>query len=243
MAELNSSPDSAQSPSVATQLSPKSLQTLLSVIAVLLVILIMLIGYGVYKMSAGNTNQMHNEDTHKEASTNNANSQNESAQSNNNTQKNTTTPTPVAKHVVPNGWKPIEVSKYHYVAYRPANYHYRLFDGGKILGIDPNEIPEVGGYAGIITVEVKKGKLEDVKMEHIDNWMAIATDSRTEKNATWDLVKGTIPGDEMMPEKEAIIAITKKGEYVYIVDYRTDKGHFDDYEKIFDQFYPAILFK
>jgi len=231
-----------------TQVAPKDLSKILGVIAVLLTVLIILVGIGIYKVSTEKTEVAHQEVKHEEEA------QNQHAEEHKQDTVVTKTATPtkqpvatvtkvVAKNVVPAGWKPIKVAKYHYTAYRPSNYYYRLFDGGKVLGIDQNAIPEVGGYAGIITLEVTTGDLEDVKMERIDNWMAIATDRRVEKNATWDLVTGTIPGDEMMPEQQAILAITKKGNYVYVVQYQNSKSDYDTYEDLFYQFYPAILFE
>ncbi len=224
-----------------------SMTMLLSVIAVLLAILIALIGYGVYKMSADADHDKDHKETAQVTPTSTP------TQPYNPTTTSTTTPTattkptatakPVAKNEVPAGWKAIKMPTYKYTAYRPSNYYYRFFDSGKILGIDPNPIPEASEYLGVVTLQVTTGDLETRKMEHIDSWMALAVDKKTKKNGTWDLVKGTIPGDEMMPEKEAIMAITKKGNYVYIVDYRQTKDSFDKYEKIFDQFYPAILFE
>jgi len=143
---------------------------------------------------------------------------------------------------VPSGWVAVENNTYDYTAYKPSNYYYRFFGSESVLGIDPNQLPEASSYVGAVSMQTLDGNLETAKNQYIDPFMAIAQDTKTTKNGTWDLIMAEIPEDEMFPAQNVMCAFIEVDGQVFVVDYRYDSAGDAMYETVFDQFYQAIEF-
>jgi len=231
-------------------------------LAFLVVVLVGVVAYLVYNNTLGdvktvvtdtdntNTNSDNNDQdadkvsdtTGDKTSDNTSEVANDEATNDSLNKSNTDSETGDNKSVIPSGWVAIENKTYNYIAYKPSNYYYRAFGIESVLGIDPNKIPEASSYTGVISIQALDGSLESAKNDYIQSFMAIAQDTKTTENGTWDLIIAEIPESDMQSAQNVMCAFIEVSGQVFVVDYRYDSSSDATYETIFDQFYPSIKF-
>jgi len=113
---------------------------------------------------------------------------------------------PNAATAIPDNWKPVVNKSQGYTAHRPNNYFYRIFSGS-VLGIDPNAIPENSEYVGVISIFTSTDSFDNEVIRAkgiIDNETVKKV---TYSNGVWTVITGSVPADEMFPERLAYYAI------------------------------------
>lgn len=153
----------------------------------------------------------------------------------------TETPEGLVEVDLPDSWKKLEAGELDYTAYRPSNFYYRRW--GNTVGIDPNELPEVGEYAGVISITKHAGSTESKEIENYSSSMTSPTEtSITYKSGTWVILTGVIPESEMFAEQNAKIAIMEYEGNTYVVNYSYEAGSVNKYEDNFEIFVANIEF-
>jgi len=157
---------------------------------------------------------------------------------------NTTAPTTavVASVTPPAGWKELVNDGQGYTAYRPGNWWFRFFPPSKqLLGIDPNPIPEVGEYAGAITISRLTGgtTFNDYK----SGLEAGYTESPSQINGrTWTMVEGVIPENEISGKKYVKYGYVEVGSKKFVAGLMSGAANYNGYESIFDTFLSVLVF-
>lgn len=134
---------------------------------------------------------------------------------------------------MPENFEAIEIESLNYTVYRPNNWYFRLF-GGTTLGMDPNPIPEVGEYAGAITITETGGTLEAAMNTYAGSLTGKNESTKTYASGEWTIVTGTRPASEISDAETVRQAYMKSGDYVYIIEYHYAAGGSATYGDIFE---------
>jgi hypothetical protein len=106
---------------------------------------------------------------------------------------------------LPEGWSEQESSSYGYKIGVPKNWYYRFFSSTKMIGLDPDPIPEASEYAGVITFSIDDREFEEMiteTEEYLDN----ETKSEITVNGNiWTEIEGEISMDDFFNPGESIL--------------------------------------
>ena len=144
---------------------------------------------------------------------------------------------------VPFNWKAVVNKSQGYTAYRPSNFYYRIFSGN-VLGIDPNPIPEVGEYVGLISLFISTDSLNNEIDRAKDIITTESVSNVTYANGKWTIVTGLVPEDEMFPARFAYYAITEVEDKVCLVTYMVEgESNYNQYLETAKNFTEYIVWK
>jgi hypothetical protein len=117
---------------------------------------------------------------------------------------------------LPEGWIEQESSGYGYKIGVPENWYYRFFSSTKMIGIDPDPIPEASEYAGVITFAADDRTFEQMLSQTKDYLEDEEETSITVNEVEWTQVEGKISMDDFFNPGEAILyAMTQKDGTAY----------------------------
>jgi len=144
---------------------------------------------------------------------------------------------------LPDNWEPVENTAMAYIAYRPNNWWFRYFDNMKLLGLDPNSIPEVGEYAGMLTITVSSDSLTSAVSDKKSNMTSPVESSIIYSNGKWTILEGTYPASELFDAKKVKAALSEQGGKTVIIEYQNDPSSFGSNENVFDTLVGVIEFE
>jgi len=154
----------------------------------------------------------------------------------------TATTAVVASVTPPAGWKEVVNDIQVYTAYRPGNWWFRFFPPSKqLLGIDPNPIPEVGEYAGAITIVRLSGAAT------FNDWKEGLEAGFTETPTTingrvWTIVKGKQSETGDFPNPYVKYGYVEVGSKQFVAGLTSGAANYNGYESIFDTFISVLVF-
>ena len=139
---------------------------------------------------------------------------------------------------VPDSWEQIDNTSQGYTAYRPSSWYYRFFGSTmETFGIDPNEIPEVSEYAGVITLN----RMQTTMTEYISSLIPGYSDTtETIGENEWNIIDGTEEESELFGEREARFAFTEADSREFVVIMVASDTA--DYEDEFNNFLCSVSF-
>jgi hypothetical protein len=106
---------------------------------------------------------------------------------------------------LPEGWSEQESSSYGYKIGVPKNWYYRFFSSTKMIGLDPDPIPEASEYAGVITFSVDDREFDEM-VSQTEDYLDNETKSEITVNGNlWTEIEGEISMDDFFNPGEAIL--------------------------------------
>lgn len=124
---------------------------------------------------------------------------------------------------LPEGWVEQSSNTYGYTIGVPDKWYYRFFGQTKMIGMDPNPIPEASEYAGVITFS-RDDRSYEVLTTELRNGLENVTENKVVVNETeWTEISGNLSNDDLMhPGKNYLHSVVSVDGNSYVLTYSYD---------------------
>ncbi len=202
-------------------------------LAVIAVILLLIVGYFAYMLITDNKKAVESDDRQNTEETQQDNDKNVENDETNGEEESK----------IPEGWLEQTSTSFGYSIGVPDKWYYRFFGQTRMIGMDPNPIPEASEYAGMIVFTVDERPYDQMVNELKTGLESVSETENFVDSLTWLRIEGIISEEDIFhPGQMVIHAVISHEGNSYRLTYSSSKESYNENLETFNDVLETISF-